>query len=182
MLPYHFPRNLSYGVSGSKNNNTPLIEDCANSGLRVQVGGFVDDVHLMAYGNSTEANCKTLERAHTLCLKWAQKHGASFAPTKYELMHLTRSPKKFNMAAAVDLGEHQVPPMTQLKVLGLWIDGKLRWAPHIKETHAKMASQSLALTKIATSTWGATLNKARQVYTAVVRPAMSYGAAILHTP
>lgn len=162
--------------------NAPLIEDCANSGLRVQVGGFADDVHLMAYIGSTEANCRTLERAHTICLKWAQKDGASFAPTKYELVHLTRSPKKFNMAAVVDLGEHQVSPRTQLKVLGLWIDGKLRWGPHIKETYARMASQSLALTKIATSTWGATLNKARQVYTAVVPPAMSYGAAIWHTP
>lgn len=45
-----------------------------------------------------------------------------------------------------------------------------------------MASQSLALTKIAASTWEATLNKARQVYTAVVRPAMTYGAPISHTP
>lgn len=38
------------------------------------------------------------------------------------------------------------------------------------------------LTKIATSTWGATLNKARQVYTAVVRPAMTYGAPVWHLP
>lgn len=82
------------------------------------------------------------------------------------------------MTAVVDLGEHQIAPKTQLKVWGLWIDGKLRWGPHIKETHAKMASQSLALTKIATSTWGATLNRAREVYSAVVRPAMTYGASI----
>ena len=162
--------------------NAPLIEDCANSGLKVQVGGFVDDVHLMAYSTSTESNCHTLERAHTICQKWAQKHGASFAPKKYELIHLTRSPKKFNMKEEVDLSEHQIHPKAQLKVLGLWIDGKLRWGPHIKETQAKVASQSLALTKIATSTWGAMLNKARQVYTAVVQPAMTYRAAIWHTP
>ena len=34
----------------------------------------------------------------------------------------------------------------------------------------------------AASTWGATLNRARQVYNAVVRPAMTYAAAIWHTP
>ena len=44
-----------------------------------------------------------------------------------------------------------------------------------------MTSQSLALTKIATSTWGATLNKARQVYTAVVCPVITYRASIWHT-
>lgn len=39
-----------------------------------------------------------------------------------------------------------------------------------------MTSQTMALTKIAGSTWRATLNKARQVYTAVVRPAMTYAS------
>lgn len=57
---------------------------------------------------------------------------ASFAPKKFELIPLTRSPKKFNMEAKVDLGVHQVSPKAELKVLGLWIDGKLRWDPHIK--------------------------------------------------
>ena len=162
--------------------NAPLIENCATSGLKVQVGGFVDDIHLIAYGNSTESNCKTLEKAHQICLKWAQRHGASFAPKKYELIHLTCCPQKFNMEAKVDLGVNQILPKATLKVLSLWIDGKLRWGPHIKETQAKMTAQTMALTKVATSTWGATLNKARQVYTAVVRPAMTYGATIWHTP
>lgn len=69
-----------------------------------------------------------------------------------------------------------ISPKAELKILGLWIDGKLRWGPHIKET------QALALTRVAASTWGATLNKARQVYTAVVRPAMTYGASVWHSP
>ena len=35
--------------------NAPLNEECANSGLKIQVGGFVDDVHLIVYGTSTDA-------------------------------------------------------------------------------------------------------------------------------
>lgn len=143
--------------------SSPSPEECACSGLQVQVGGYVEDVHLVAYGTSTEANCRTLERAHQIYLRWAEGHGTLFAPRKYELIHLTRSPKKFNMEARVDLGTHQISPKTELKVLGLWIDGKLRWGPHIKEIQAKLSSQSLALTKVTVSTWGATLNKARQV-------------------
>lgn len=84
-------------------------------------------IHLMAYGTSTEANCRTLERTHQICLRWAQKRGASFAPKKYEFIHLHRSPKKFNMEAKTDLGAHQIFPKAELNVLGLWIDGKLRW-------------------------------------------------------
>ena len=72
-----------------------------------------------------EANCRMLERAHILCLKWAQKHGASLTYKKYELLHLTCSLKRFNMAAVMDLNEYQITSKTQLKVLGLWIDSKL---------------------------------------------------------
>ena len=51
--------------------NAPLIEECASSGLRIQVGRFVDDIHLIIYGISMKANCRMLEKAHKICLKWA---------------------------------------------------------------------------------------------------------------
>ena len=37
--------------------NTPLIEGCKRLGLLVQTGGFVDDIHLLAYSKSIERNC-----------------------------------------------------------------------------------------------------------------------------
>lgn len=52
---------------------------------------FVDDVNILAYSSSTEANCRTLERVHRACLKWAKRHGAEFAPSKYELIHLAKN-------------------------------------------------------------------------------------------
>ena len=45
-----------------------------------------------------------------------------------------------------------------------------------------METQMYALSRTTTSTWGATLEKARHVYLAVVRPALSYGAALWHSP
>lgn len=45
-----------------------------------------------------------------------------------------------------------------------------------------MTKQSLALSKVTTSTWGATFSKARHIYSAVVRPAMSYGSTVWHSP
>ena len=82
----------------------------------------------------------------------------------------------------VDLGEAMVKPETSIRVLGLHIDGKLRWGPHLAKTKAKMATQTLGLSVVAGSTWGAILSKARQVYSAVVRPAMTYVAGSWHNP
>ena len=86
------------------------------------------------------------------------------------------------MEARVDLDAHQISLKAELKVLGLWIDEKLRWSPHIKEIQSKMIAQLMALTKVAAFTWEATLSKTRQVYTAIVCSVMSYGAIIWHTP
>lgn len=42
--------------------------------------------------------------------------------------------------------------------------------------------QTCALTKIAASTWGASFLRARQVYSAMIRPAITYGSTVWHAP
>lgn len=96
--------------------------------------------------------------------------------------------------STVTIGTRIIEPKPNIRVLGLQIDTKLRWdaqlretqrkmvKPQLRETQRKMAKQSMALTKISTSTWGATFLKSRQVYSAVVRPAMTYGSTIWHMP
>lgn len=158
------------------------MEELSKLTLRLQVGGFVDDVHLLAYGKSTEPNCHTLKLAHEACLRWAETHGATFAPKKYELVHLTRRPKRFNMKAVVDLGATTTEPKSSIRVLELYVDDKLRWRPPIKKLTAKMATQCLALSMTTISAWGVTLNRARTIYNTVVKPAMTYATAVWHTP
>jgi len=104
-----------------------------------------------------------------------------FAPNKYELIHFTRS-RQFNLQASVHLEGTEKQPSTDIRVLGIWLDTKLRWTAHAREVQRKANAQTGALTRIAASTWGASFSRARQVYSAVVRPALAYGAGIWHTP
>src|SRR5277367_140828 len=67
--------------------------------------GFADDVNLLAYSQSTEDNCRKLERVYQELSQWAAKHGMRFAPQKYELIHFSRKTKKFNMQASIQIGE-----------------------------------------------------------------------------
>lgn len=162
--------------------NAPLIEECARANLPIQTGGFVDDVHLLAYSSSTETNCTILEKAHKICLRWAETHGASFAPQKYELVHMTRKPKKFNMTKALDFEGVQIHPETSIRVLGLHIDGKLRWGPHLAQLKDRALTQSRAIKCLAGSTWGATFQRCRTIYNMVVRPMLTFAAPIWHNP
>ena len=162
--------------------NAGLLELIERSNVRATAIGFVDDINLLAFGRSTEENCATLERIHAACFKWASRHGTVFAPEKYELIHLSRRTKRFNMRATMRIGDVSVAPKTQMRVLGLHLDPKLNWGSHIRSVKAKMATQTMALSRIAASTWGASFAKARQIYSAVIRPAITYASTIWHEP
>jgi hypothetical protein len=105
-----------------------------------------------------------------------------FAPEKYELIHFSTATRRFNMAATVRIQDVVKSPAEEVRVLGVWFDSKLKWTAHTKKIKEKMATQVGALARISTSTWGATLTRSRMVYSSVVRPAMTHGAAIWHTP
>jgi hypothetical protein len=69
-----------------------------------------------------------------------------------------------------------------MRILGLQLDSRLCWGPQIEATNRKMETQVYALSRKTASKWGATMEAARHVYLAVVRPAISYGVALWHSP
>lgn len=77
--------------------NSGLVEAC-NSLYYCAFGlGFVDDVNILAYGKSTQETTQTLQKLHEKCQNWATKHGATFAPEKYSLMHFSHCTRRFDM-------------------------------------------------------------------------------------
>jgi hypothetical protein len=82
----------------------------------------------------------------------------------------------------VTLQDTAIQPTTVVRILRIQLDSKLRWKAQEKAIQAKMNTQMLALQRTTTSTWGATMPKARQVYQAVIRSALSYGVSIWHQP
>ena len=106
--------------------NAELLEICAGPRSETSAVGYVDDVNILAVGTSTEDNCRKIERVHKRCLKWAEKSGMKFAPQKYELVHFTRSRKAFNLEATVNITGAQIEPKGEVRVLGVWLDAKLK--------------------------------------------------------
>jgi hypothetical protein len=82
------------------------------------------------------------------------------------------------MKASLQLDQHRIDPKAQVRILGIELDTKLRWGPHVRKVQTKITQQAIALRRITTSTWGATFKRAKLVYTLVVQPAMTYGAPI----
>jgi hypothetical protein len=76
-------------------------------------------VNILTYGSLTERNCKVLSEIHRNYAKWAETHGAKFAPEKYEVLHLTRARKKFNLEATLTLEGIQINAKTCIRLLGV---------------------------------------------------------------
>jgi len=151
----------------------PTLEEGPTTAL-----GVLDDSNILNFGKTTEENCQRLKPAHAKCLRWAAQHGAAFAPQKYYPIHFTRSRIRHNLQATVDIQGFQEGPVPSLRLLGVWVDTELQWGPHIKKTIEKSQSQMQSLQRLCKSTWGATFQKARHIYTAVVRPALTYGCQV----
>ena len=60
-----------------------------------------------------------------------------FAPEKYHLIHFIKSHKKFNIKATVNIHGFTEGLVSNLRVLGVQVDSKLKWGPHINIIKAK---------------------------------------------
>ena len=58
---------------------------------------------------------------------------------------------------------------TDIRILELQIDTKLKWKPYVKKTQDKMTNQTLTLTKLIALTWKVTFNKVRHIYKAIIK-------------
>jgi hypothetical protein len=115
--------------------NAELVEMCRTSSL-----AFVDDLNILVYSSSTAENGRRLERAHEKCQEWARRHGAKFSPEKYELIHFTRS-RRTDLHEAVRVEGETCPPKAEVRVLGVQVDPKLLWCPHINRIKKKVTGQ-----------------------------------------
>jgi hypothetical protein len=145
--------------------------------------GYADDTNLLAFGRDTQGCCRTLESAYRVCEEWARERGMQFEPTKSELIHFTRTRRPRSEEVNILGGERPgLAPVESARFLGVWLDRKLSFKAHRKHVAAKMATQTLALTRLTAKTYGVHISRAREIYTKVIRSVLSYGASAWHTP
>ncbi len=84
------------------------------------------------------------------------------------------------MTASIQIESSVIKPKSDVRVLRVQLDTKLRWGAHLRQIEANHVTRMLALSRLEAFTWGATFTKARQVYSAVVRSGIAFGASVWH--
>lgn len=105
--------------------NAELLDISNPTQTRVSSLDFVDDINMLAYGKSTEGNCKQLEEMHRRCLAWAKRFNTLFVPEKYIVMHFSRR-RKFNIKTPIRPERVVKEPEKPAQALGVWLDPHLR--------------------------------------------------------
>ncbi len=73
-------------------------------------------------------------------------------------------------------------PAADIRILGVRLDTALKWGAQLKAIEKQSTRTLNALKSITGSTWGMSVGPARQVYTAMARSAVTYGANTWYTP
>ena len=99
--------------------------------------GYIDDVAIMAWGDTTERTCQILSTILQKAQRWASKHASVFAPDKFQLTHFTRTWKSIDTDAPIQTEWGEIKPATTCKYLGLTMDSKLKWREHVETIKQK---------------------------------------------
>ena len=155
------------------------IDDCLRSMRKkgpVDGHAFADDVKIIGVGIDERTIAQNLQRELRTLEQWAKEHSLSFNPNKSKVMIFTRK-TKFKQPKLYIEGK-ELEYVKEFKYLGVTIDNKLSWKPHI-ETQAKKANRALmAARKMIGTKWGLSPKHIDWIYKGIARPILAYGAIV----
>ena len=72
----------------------------------------------------------------------------------------------------------ELAPTNKVKYLGIFMDSKMGWSHHIDYLVAKATKAMWACKSLYGKAWGLSPNMSKWIYTAIVRPRITYGAVV----
>jgi hypothetical protein len=160
--------------------NADLLKLLKRSFRRVATLNFVKDINILTYEFNITSNCRILKKMHAHCETWTRRHEIVFASIKYEFIHLTRNSKKFDMQTIVRICDVVKQSFSQIRVLRMQIDIKLKWRIHVKNIQKKMITQTLTLSHLIVFIWKTCFVRTRLIYKTIIRSFVIYASIIWH--
>ena len=121
--------------------NVDLLKSCENVRLRFNVIEFVNNINILTYSESTKRNCEIWKKTWNKAVEWTKKHDFKFNEWKHELIHFSKTSKKYNINVNITLKEHQINASIDLKILKIQLNFKLRWKSHFRQRKTKLMNR-----------------------------------------
>ncbi|CAG0892424.1 unnamed protein product, partial [Cyprideis torosa] len=140
------------------------------------IQAFADDGAMLFVGIDLGTVRGSAQRAVTRTARWAESKGLGINPAKMEGMLLTK--KRGRNMEPLEIGGRPIPMKDDVKILGIRIDRNLTWKNHCQEKMRTCSALLVTCRRAVGNTWGLKPKVAQWIYTALVRPMLTYGAMI----
>ncbi|GBN56168.1 Putative protein in type-1 retrotransposable element R1DM [Araneus ventricosus] len=138
----------------------------------VHLQAFADDFAFVVSHKTKDGVQQLANRAITTFSNWAElnKLQISLEKTKYMYLGNLINP------ARIKWNNTRIQKESTLRYLGIIIDDKLKWIPHIKEKGTKALQQYQHFQRIAGKNWGLTTANRKLIYKTVIERMLCHGA------
>ena len=150
------------------------------------IQGFADDLSLIATlasssngkgGFDADTLREITQKSLNSIDEWCKENGLKISALKtHSVMFTWKRKWKFSVPLKFDNDIMEMKSSTRF--LGVTLDSKLTWNEHIINQCKKAKGILMQCRKAVGPTWGFTPKTMKWIYTAVVRPSLSYGAVI----
>ena len=143
----------------------------------IETSLYVDDFAIFTSSHNLRSAERRTQLAINTANAWATSHGFIFSTQKTVCMHFHR---KRGIFPPLDLylKQNQIPAVTETRFLGLTLDSKLSWIPHLKALRMKTSKQLDILKCLSHLNWGADRTTLLRAYRALIRSQLDYGCQI----
>ncbi len=158
--------------------NVNLLKVCDDIKLRTSFINFINDVNILIYKKFMKCNCRILNKIYDRCEQWSKTYNIKFLKTKHKLIHFTRIFKWFNMNINVKLMKHQINLKSNIRVLRVQLNFKLKWVIHMHYVEAKLVIKQKIMQTIIEFTWDSLMMTKKQIYFVMTRSLLSHEVII----
>ena len=117
------------------------------------------------------------QKALNIASNWAHNQELRFSSKKTEIVLFTNK-RKPNFGT-LRLNGRQLEISKEATLLGVTLDSKLTWKPHITRIARKATAALLQCRQIVGRAWGLNPTSMRWIYTAMIRPVITYACTSL---
>ena len=114
--------------------------DLPEATTNASVEMFADDTAVFCIGNTVDEVLSKIQKAIADLNKWAKDNFMTIHPAKTELMLLSKS-QFIGPLQKICLGQKELSFVSNSKCLGIQIDNKLSWSPHIKSLSKRFSAR-----------------------------------------
>jgi hypothetical protein len=140
--------------------------------------GFANDGTLLITGIYINTIYNIMQKALHHVENWTAENGLKFCPKKTNAILFTRKNIQIDSHPHLRMYGQQVPNVKETKMLGVVIDSKLNWTPHISQKIAACKKARMMIRPLLRRTWSPKPIYTRWLYEGVIIPMLTYGLAV----